>query len=95
MIALLSEALCFKIYLSLYLHRIFKFYFFLLLTFTFSSNYCLWVNKHTFGYLNKTIKFNKSFADVRIPKKIPNLIISMASAAHNLTVSRQIRLFSD
>ena len=37
-ITLLSEALCFITYLSLYFHRIFMFYFFFLLTFIFSVN---------------------------------------------------------
>ena len=36
--SLLSEALCFTTNLSLYLHRIFKFYFFLFPTFIFSFN---------------------------------------------------------
>ena len=37
-ITLLSEALCFTTYLSLYLHRIFKVYFFIFLTFIFGVN---------------------------------------------------------
>ena len=36
----LSEALCFTTNLSLYLHRIFKFYFFVFLIFIFSVNQC-------------------------------------------------------
>ena len=59
MITLLSEALCFTTYLSLYLHRIFKFYYFFFLTFIFSVDQCFW-GKHTFGYLlMKALKLSK------------------------------------
>ena len=51
MITLLLEALCFTTYLSLYLHRIFKFYFFFFLTFIFSFHQWFFWGKHTFGYL--------------------------------------------
>ena len=62
MITVLSEALCFTTYLSLYFHRIFMFYFFFVLTFIFSVNKCFLVEKHTFGYLfMKALKFNKKF----------------------------------
>ena len=62
MITLLSEALCFTTYLSLYFHRIFMFYFFFFLTFIFSVNQCFLVEKHTFDYLFiKILKFNKKF----------------------------------
>ena len=59
MIALLSEALCFITYLSLYLHRIFKSLFFF---------FSVWGGGgHAFGYLSmKASKFNKNFADVSI-----------------------------
>ena len=39
-ITLLSEALCFTTYLSLYLHRIFRVYFFFFLTFILGVNRC-------------------------------------------------------
>ena len=72
-ITLLSEALHFTTYLSLYLHRIFKFYFFFFLTFIFSFNKCfsgkniIWVISFT-----KALKFNKNFADISISEKIQN-----------------------
>ena len=76
MIILLSEALCFTTYLSLYLHRIVKFFFFCFLTFVFSFDWCVFFRgegKHTLGYLFiKTLKFNKKFADVSIFEKIQN-----------------------
>ena len=60
-ITLLSEALCFTTYLSLYFHSIFMFYFFFFLTFIFSVNFFL-VEKHAFGYLfMKALKFSKKF----------------------------------
>ena len=49
--SLLSKALCFTTYLSLYLHRIFKFYFFFFLAFIFGVNLCFGGRKHTFGYI--------------------------------------------
>ena len=69
-IALLSEVHCFKIYLSLYLHRIFKFYFFLFLTFIFSLNYCFGVKKHLSLPFIKNVNLAKFFADVSISQEI-------------------------
>ena len=80
MIILLSKALCFTTYLSLYLHRIVKFYFFCFLAFIFSFDWCyyffFWGGvglKHTLGYLFiKTLKLNKKIADVSIFEEIQN-----------------------
>ena len=73
MITLLSEAHCFTSYLSLYLHRIVKFYFFCFLTFIFSFDWCFGEGGHTLGYLFiKTLKFSKKLADVSIFEKIQN-----------------------
>ena len=75
MITVFSEALCFTTDLLLYLHRIFKFYFFFFLRFIFSFNWCFFGGKHTVGYLFvKTLKFNKKFfADVNTSEKIQNV----------------------
>ena len=85
MITLLSEALCFTTYLSLYLHRIVKFYFSCFLTFIFSFDWCFFSGrggKHTLGYLFiKTLKFCKNFAFVSIFKRFKILIILVVFAA--------------
>ena len=73
MITLLSEALCVTTYLSLYLHRIVKFYFLCFLTFIFSFDWCFGRKKHALAYLFiETLKFSKKFADVSIFEKIQN-----------------------
>ena len=76
MITLFSEAL--TTYLSLYLHRIFKFYFFLFLTFIFSV-LVIQISKH--------LNLLKTFADVSISEKIQNFDNFIVPAAQNLTVS--------
>ena len=75
MITLFLEALSFTTYLSLYLHRIFKFYFFLLLTFIFS----FWLS----NYQNIEI-YSKILPSL---KKSKILIILLVFAAQNLTIS--------
>ena len=69
-ITLLSEALPFTTYLSLYSHKIVKFYFFCSLTFISSFDWCLRAKKHTMGL--SFIKFNQNFVDVRIFEKTLN-----------------------
>ena len=83
MITLLSEGHCFTTYLSLYLHRIVKFYFFCFLTFIFSFDWYFRGQKHTLGYLfNQNIEIQqKIFESPKI------LIILMVFAAENLTFS--------
>ena len=71
-ITLLMDALCFNIYLSLCLPRIFKFYFPFFLTLMFSVS-VFFLEKLAFGYLFiKASKFDKSFVDVNISVKIQN-----------------------
>ena len=89
MITLLSEALCFTTYLSLYLHKIVKFYFFCFLTFIFSfiigvfwggGKNILWL----FFYQNIKIQQNILLMSAFF-KRSKILITLVAFAAQNLT----------
>ena len=92
MITLLSEALCFTTYLSLYLHRIVKFYFSV-----FWHLYSVFIGVLGGGGGVKTYFGLSFYQNIQIQQKIllmsaflkrsKILIILVAFAAHNLTFS--------
>ena len=87
MITLLSKALCFTTYLSLYLHRIVKFYFFCFLAFIFSFDWSFGSEIYFGLSFYQNIEIQQFFADVSIFKRSKILIILVVFAAQNLTFS--------
>ena len=92
-ITLLSEALCFTTYLSLYFHRIFMFYlFFFWHLYSVLISVFWWKNMLLviFLWIQQKILMTSAFS-----KRSEILMILVASAAQNLIVSLEIWLFSD